>query len=67
LYAAVEGRAPFERSEPLASLVAVLADDYAPPVQAGPLRPVIEMLLRKDPAERGPVAEVARLLEGLIA
>ena len=65
LYASVEGHPPYERNEPLASLVAVLAEDYAPPLNAGPLRPVIEMLLRKNSAERGPAAHAARLLECL--
>jgi serine/threonine protein kinase len=60
LYTAVEGRAPFERDDVLASLTAVVADEPDPPRNAGPLRPVISGLLRKDPDQRlGPAqAEV---------
>ena len=52
LYTAVEGRPPFEREDALSSLTAVVADELDPPAEAGPLRPVIEGLLRKDPADR---------------
>ena len=54
LYAAVEGRAPFDRDgDPLASLNAALTDEPEPAVHAGPLLwPVISGLLRKDPAWR---------------
>ena len=50
--AAVEGRPPFERDGVLASLTAVVADELDPPAHAGPLWPVIEGLLRKDPGTR---------------
>lgn len=54
LYAAVEGRAPFDRDgDPLASLNAALTDEPEPAVHAGPLLwPVISGLLRRDPARR---------------
>ncbi len=52
LYAAVEGRPPFERDGALASLTAVVTDEPDPPSHAGPLWPVISGLLRKEPAER---------------
>ncbi|CAM5281719.1 Serine/threonine-protein kinase PknD [Streptomyces avidinii] len=52
LYAAVEGRAPFTATTPSAVLVAVVTEDPAPTVQAGPLAPVLGGLLRKNPAER---------------
>src|SRR5579859_3082810 len=52
LFAAVEGRPPFERDGVLASLTAVVADDMDPAPHAGPLRPVIERLLDKDPDTR---------------
>ncbi len=63
LYTAVDGRVPYRRSGALASMLAVLMDDYTPPRHAGPLRPVIDGLLRKDPAERLTAAQAARLLE----
>ncbi|MFJ6700479.1 serine/threonine-protein kinase [Streptomyces sp. NPDC091272] len=52
LYAAVEGRSPFRLDTPLSTLRAVVDDELPPPVAAGPLRPVIKGLLRKDPARR---------------
>jgi serine/threonine protein kinase len=52
LFTAVEGRPPFDRDSLLATLTAVLADRPAPFLRAGPLRPVIEGLLAKDPGRR---------------
>jgi serine/threonine protein kinase len=66
LYAALEGKSPFERPDAMASLVAVLTDEPEPSANAGPLRPVIEGLLRKDPAERLGVDEVAALLDRVL-
>ena len=54
LYAAVEGHSPFRQDTPLSTLRAVVDDELPPPRRAGPLAPVIEGLLRKDPAERLP-------------
>ncbi len=62
LYAAVEGRPPFDRGRALASLTAVVTDAPDPSRHAGPLWPVISGLLRKDPAERLNAAEVERML-----
>jgi serine/threonine protein kinase len=52
LFTAVEGRPPFDRGSLLATLTAVLLDGPAPFLRAGPLRPVIEGLLAKDPGQR---------------
>ncbi|MFI7414203.1 protein kinase [Streptomyces sp. NPDC049627] len=54
LYAAVEGNSPFRQDTPLSTLRAIVDDELPPPHRAGPLAPVIEGLLRKDPAERLP-------------
>ncbi|OIJ64142.1 serine/threonine-protein kinase [Streptomyces mangrovisoli] len=54
LYAAVEGHSPFRQDTPLNTLRAVVDEELPPPRRAGPLAPVIEGLLRKDPAERMP-------------
>jgi hypothetical protein len=62
LYAAVEGHPPFERDAALATLTAVVIDEPARAVHAGPLWPVISGLLRKDPDERLGAAETERLL-----
>ncbi|WP_371581336.1 serine/threonine-protein kinase [Streptomyces sp. NBC_01314] len=52
LYAAVEGNSPFRQNTPLSTLRAVVDEELPPPHRAGPLAPVIEGLLRKDPAGR---------------
>ncbi|WP_200303630.1 serine/threonine-protein kinase [Streptomyces adelaidensis] len=52
LYAAVEGNSPFRQNTPLSTLRAVVDEELPPPLRAGPLAPVVEGLLRKDPAER---------------
>jgi serine/threonine protein kinase len=66
MYAAVEGKSPFERPDAMASLVAVLTDDPEPAPNAGPLRPIIDGLLRKDPAERLTVDQVASMLDRIL-
>lgn len=52
LYAAVEGHSPFRQDTPLSTLRAIVDEELPPPRRAGPLAPVVEGLLRKDPAER---------------
>ncbi|TVL89788.1 serine/threonine-protein kinase [Streptomyces sp. SAJ15] len=59
LYAAVEGQSPFRRTTTMSTLHAVVADELPEPRHAGPLAPVIEALLRKDPNQR-PSAELAQ-------
>lgn len=66
LYAAVEGRPPFERNTVLASLTSVVADDPEPAIGAGPLWPVISALLRKDPAARLDAAGADRMLREVV-
>ncbi|WP_030356136.1 serine/threonine-protein kinase [Streptomyces alboflavus] len=60
LYAAVEGVSPFRQDTPLSTLRAVVDEQLPPPRHAGPLAPVIEGLLRKDPAERSLAADTER-------
>jgi eukaryotic-like serine/threonine-protein kinase len=67
LYTAVEGRTPFDREQPMATLLAVVSDDPAPMRAAGPLAPVLEGLLTKDPAARTTAAEARRQLEAVAA
>ncbi|WP_329093156.1 serine/threonine-protein kinase [Streptosporangium sp. NBC_01469] len=62
LYAAVEGKPPHDRGGALPTMHAILNDEPEPPVHAGPLAPVLEGLLRKDPALRMPYKEAVRLL-----
>ncbi|MDT7801210.1 MAG: eukaryotic-like serine/threonine-protein kinase [Actinomycetota bacterium] len=52
LFAAVEGRPPFDRGTAHATFTAVVTDAPAPFERAGKLRPVIEGLLAKDPGRR---------------
>lgn len=63
LYAAVEGRGPFDRAGGSAAIVASIATEPAPRApSAGPLAPVIEALLKADPAQRPDNATTARML-----
>jgi len=63
LYAAVEGRGPFERTGGAVAIMAGVVSEKAPRApSAGPLMPVIEALLRAEPAERPDTATAARLL-----
>ncbi|MGE5286552.1 MAG: serine/threonine-protein kinase, partial [Micromonosporaceae bacterium] len=66
LYAAVEGRPPFDRDGTLAVLTAVVSDNPDPPHRAGPLWPLIAGLLRKDPRARLSAAEAERLLLDIV-
>jgi serine/threonine protein kinase len=52
LYAALEGRPPFDNSSPAASLQSVLHDLPRPFRRIGPLGPLITRMLAKDPAQR---------------
>jgi eukaryotic-like serine/threonine-protein kinase len=65
LYAAVEGRPPFDRDNVVASITAVVHDELDPATNAGPLWPVIRGLLRKDPDERLDAAQAEQLLRRL--
>ncbi|WP_446212648.1 serine/threonine-protein kinase [Micromonospora sp. IBSANI012] len=61
LYAAVEGKSPYARPSAIATLAALATEPLPPPKNAGPLKPVLQGLLRKDPTERI-TAEVAERL-----
>ncbi|MGW8780304.1 serine/threonine-protein kinase [Streptomyces sp. NPDC055796] len=65
LYAAVEGISPFRQDTALSTLRAVVDEEPPLPTRAGPLAPVIAGLLRKEPAERTPAAEVAEALRDI--
>jgi eukaryotic-like serine/threonine-protein kinase len=65
LYAAVEGRSPFAKGCPVATLTAVVDDPPAPLVRAGPLGPVIQGLLAKDPARRLDTGQARRALRAI--
>jgi eukaryotic-like serine/threonine-protein kinase len=68
LYTAVEGHSPFNRNgDPQASLAAAVNDEPELVVRAGPLWPVINGLLHKNPATRLTAAEVEPLLRRVAA
>ncbi len=62
LYAAVEGRPPFDRGNPMATLSALITEEIPRPLAAGPLTPVLDGLLTKDPHHRMGAHEARRLL-----
>jgi tRNA A-37 threonylcarbamoyl transferase component Bud32 len=62
LYAAVEGRAPYARSSTMATLTALATAQPDQPRNAGPLRPVLNGLLRRNPKDRIGPQEAQRLL-----
>ncbi|MDX2931936.1 serine/threonine-protein kinase [Streptomyces ipomoeae] len=62
LYTAVEGKSPFRRTTPLTTMQAVVDEEAAEPVAAGPLGPVITALLCKDPAVRPGAEEAEQML-----
>jgi eukaryotic-like serine/threonine-protein kinase len=67
LYAGAEGRPPFDRGEPMATLMSVVSDHPAPMLRAGPLEPVLRGLLVKDPAQRSTAAQTRRQLEAVLS
>ncbi|MDL4771998.1 MULTISPECIES: serine/threonine-protein kinase [Thermomonosporaceae] len=62
LYAAVEGRPPFQRDDVWGLMAALLTDEPDPVRLAGPLTPVLHGLLHKDPDERLSPGDAERLL-----
>jgi eukaryotic-like serine/threonine-protein kinase len=67
LFTAVEGHPPFERSNVLATLTAVVADEPEEATHAGALDPVISGLLRKDPEQRLDAEDTERLLHLVVS
>jgi ABC-type branched-subunit amino acid transport system substrate-binding protein/serine/threonine protein kinase len=66
LYHAVEGHPPFDAEGLHALAVAVFTRPHRPPVHAGPLAPVLDALLTKDPAQRVGAAEAAEMLASVL-
>jgi tRNA A-37 threonylcarbamoyl transferase component Bud32 len=63
LYAAVEGRGPFDNRGNSIAILAAIANEEAPrPRSAGPLCHVIEALLHRNPQARPDAAAAGRLL-----
>ena len=62
LFAAAEGRPPFETDNALGTLTSVIADPVPPLSAGGPLADAVEGLLRKDPADRAGIPETREAL-----
>jgi tRNA A-37 threonylcarbamoyl transferase component Bud32 len=67
LYCAVEGRPPFDKGEPIATMHAVVEDDPLPPQRAGVLTEVLYGLLEKDPNRRWEAPTCREVLRELLA
>lgn len=65
LWTAVEGHPPFQRENALATLSAVITEEVPTATRAGALAPLLEGLLRKDPAARLDAPAARELLDGL--
>ncbi|MFF5700923.1 serine/threonine-protein kinase [Streptomyces sp. NPDC012794] len=66
LCAALTGESPFHRDSLGGVLHAVVYDEIRPPVQAGPLTPLIRGLLERDPERRLGVTDAQRLLSAYV-
>ncbi|MFC5800430.1 serine/threonine-protein kinase [Streptomyces formicae] len=62
LYVSTEGVSPLRRETTFATLAAVLDDPVPPPARSGPLTPVIQALLVRDPAARPDAARLDAML-----
>ncbi|GGS08405.1 hypothetical protein GCM10010252_54380 [Streptomyces aureoverticillatus] len=63
LYAAVEGASPFRRTSTWSTLTAIVVEPLPVPLRAGPLMPVLRLLMEKDPQDRPDAEGARRLLE----
>ncbi|WP_371663245.1 serine/threonine-protein kinase [Streptomyces sp. NBC_00280] len=67
LYVCVEGVSPLRRGTSLSTLAAVLEGEVPPPSRSGPLTPVLDALLERDPAARPDTVRLAAMLEQVAA
>ncbi|MDF2977960.1 MAG: serine/threonine protein kinase [Actinomycetospora sp.] len=68
LYAALEGAPPYGTGDnPLAVLHRVASGEYNPPAHRGPITPLVEQMLRADPAHRPDMHRVAADLGRLVS
>ncbi|MFE9907651.1 serine/threonine-protein kinase [Streptomyces clavifer] len=65
LYEMVEGRRPFDGSTGYEVLIAVRESPVPAMQYAGPLAPLVERLLRKDPLQRPDAAAAERMLQAV--
>ncbi|MFD4138048.1 serine/threonine-protein kinase [Streptomyces sp. NPDC058572] len=62
MYVCVEGVSPLRRGTTLATLAAVLDEPVPPPVRSGPLAPVLQAVLVRDPAARPDAGRLEAML-----
>ncbi len=67
LYTAVEGKPPFTRADPLATMHAVVYDSPDPSYRSGELTPVLFGLLDKDPERRWDTERTRTVVTSLLA
>lgn len=67
LYAAVEGRPPYDRPTPMATLAALATEHPPAPRAAGPLTAALDGLLQRDPQHRLDAPAARRLLRGVLS
>jgi eukaryotic-like serine/threonine-protein kinase len=67
LYTAVEGRPPFDKGDPLATMHSVVEDPPLPPQRCGPLVDVLYGLMEKDPTRRWDVGSARGFLREMLA
>ncbi|MFI6937895.1 protein kinase [Streptomyces sp. NPDC050418] len=65
LYGAVEGSVPFRRTSTWSTLTAIVVEPLPEPVRAGPLTPVLQQLMAKDPQARPDADGAAQLLRAV--
>ena len=66
LFTAVEGRPPYDKPEPFATLTSVVTEPHEPCELAGPLAPVLERMLDKDPDTRACAEEIRQGLREVV-
>jgi serine/threonine protein kinase len=62
LYQTLEGRPPFRRATAMETAYAIATDPLTPPRRSGPLAPLIESLLAREPEARPSAEETERSL-----
>nr|WP_206438940.1 serine/threonine-protein kinase [Streptomyces scabichelini] len=67
LYAAVEGTSPFRRTSTWSTLTAIVVEPLPEARGAGPLGPVLQELMRKQPQDRPDADRARELLEAVAA
>ncbi|MGW3408189.1 serine/threonine-protein kinase [Streptomyces sp. NPDC000888] len=65
LYAAVEGSSPFRRTSTWSTLTAIVVEPLPEPRLAGPLGPVLQQLMNKQPEARPDADRARELLEAV--